>query len=262
MKNFINPYYLVDFNSSICNFKIYINDIPVFTHNGGGIISSHYPINHFILESGEQKIKFKIFPLEGETILKDGAFLKIKVHAYDDYTNNYENLLEAFNFETPDLSNPKLPVIEIEAKFNADIPYKIPGWKNSFCLEDVDKIKNELISFYEEIYELARTQNSLAFYKLLKTRLDEIDTAMYIRNEDNLIELRNMFNNLNEENFFLEDFPKLSNIEIYAENRIFNLLRNDKNPILHYVNKITNEEFNLPLFVHKKVNSSNFEIIR
>jgi hypothetical protein len=85
---------------------------------------------------------------------------------------------------------------------------------------------------------------------------------MYIRNEDNLIELRNMFNNLNEENFFLEDFPKLSNIEIYAENRIFNLLRNDKNPILHYVNKITNEEFNLPLFVHKKVNSSNFEIIR
>ena len=46
MKQFKEPYYLVDFNSSICNFEIYINDMPAFIHKEGGSITSHYPINH------------------------------------------------------------------------------------------------------------------------------------------------------------------------------------------------------------------------
>jgi hypothetical protein len=71
MKNLKNPYYLVDFSASICNFEICINDVPAFIHNGGRIISSHYPINHFIFESGKQEIKFKVLPLQGETTLKD-----------------------------------------------------------------------------------------------------------------------------------------------------------------------------------------------
>ena len=57
MKEFKEPYYLMDFNSSICNFEIYINDMHAFIHKEGGSIASHYPINHFILESGKQNIK-------------------------------------------------------------------------------------------------------------------------------------------------------------------------------------------------------------
>lgn len=55
MNQFKEPYYLVEFNSSIVNFEIYINDMPAFTHQSGGAIFSHVPINHFILESGKQK---------------------------------------------------------------------------------------------------------------------------------------------------------------------------------------------------------------
>ncbi|MBE0393897.1 hypothetical protein [Flavobacterium sp. PL002] len=259
MKNFTNPYYLVDFNASICNFEIYINDLPAYVHSVGGIIASHYPINHFILESGEQKIKFKIFPLKGETTLKNDTFLKLKVHAYDAYTDNYENLIEVFNFETPDLSNPQLPLIEVEAEFTAQIPYKIMGWKNSEIIDGIDAVKIDLISFYKRIYEIAKSQNVSDLYSVLKTRFNEIDISMYTDNEDNIEGLSNMFSSINDGGFILKDFPELTKIEMYGGNRIVNLIRNDNNPILYYVNKTTNEEFSLPLFVHKK---NDFIVIR
>lgn len=262
MKNFTTPYYLVDFNASICNFEIYINDLPAYVHRTGGIIASHYPINHFILESGEQKIKFKIFPLKGEALLKEDAFLKIKVHAYDEYTQNYENLLEVFNFETPDLSNPQLPLIEVEAEFTAQIPYKIMGWKNSETINKIDEIKTDLTAFYKKIFETAKSQNSKDLYHLLKTRFDEIDLSMYILNEDNLKGINDMFSSLNSGGFILQEFPEFPKINFYDKNRVLNLIREDNNPILYYVNKTANEEFSLPLWVCMKTESSNFEVIR
>ncbi|OBW39373.1 hypothetical protein AB670_04307 [Chryseobacterium sp. MOF25P] len=42
MTQFKEPYYLVDFNSSICNFDIFINDMPAFNnHVGGGSIITY-----------------------------------------------------------------------------------------------------------------------------------------------------------------------------------------------------------------------------
>ena len=78
MTQFKEPYYLVDFNSSICNFDIFINDMPAFNHHVGGAVSSHMPINHFILEKGIQKIKINVLPLKGEESLKPDGFITIK----------------------------------------------------------------------------------------------------------------------------------------------------------------------------------------
>lgn len=68
MTQFKEPYYLVDFNSSICNFDIFINDMPAFNHHVGGAVSSHMPINHFILQEGVQKIKINVLPLNNRTL--------------------------------------------------------------------------------------------------------------------------------------------------------------------------------------------------
>jgi hypothetical protein len=76
--------------------------MPAFIHDEGGSIASHYPINHFILESGQQNIKLKVLPLKGESALREDASLEIKVHFYDSATNNYDALTEVFKFETPD----------------------------------------------------------------------------------------------------------------------------------------------------------------
>ena len=64
MMNTVNrPSYFVDFNASICNFEILINDMPAFLQHEGGSIISQYPINSFIYRSGEQGIKIRILPL-------------------------------------------------------------------------------------------------------------------------------------------------------------------------------------------------------
>jgi hypothetical protein len=60
----------------------------------------------------------------------------------------------------------------------------------------------------------------------------------------------------------LEDFPKFPKFIIYGEDKVVNVVREDYKSIIQYVNKKTNEEFSLPLFVDKKVNDFEFEIIR
>lgn len=258
----IDPYYLVDFNSSICNFEIYINDMPAFIHNEGGSIASHYPINHFILESGQQNIKLKVLPLKGETDLREDASLEIKVHFYDSSTNNYDALTEVFKFETPDLSKPKLPIVELEGKFIAEVPYKIRGWKESLVLKDVEAIKDSAVSFYNQIHQYMKLEDVDNLSRLMKTRFNEMDTSMYIRGSDNKKELSDLFKNIKSGDLVLEDFPKSTKIIIYGEGRVINVVREDNNPIIHYVNKKTNEEFNLPLFIHKKAKDLDFEMIR
>lgn len=262
MKNFVDPYYLVDFSSSICNFEIYINDMPAFMHHNGGSIASHYPINHFILESGKQQIKLKVLPLKGETDLREDASLKIKVHFYDSATNNYDALTEVFKFETPDLSKRILPKMELEAKFIAEVPYEILGWKESIVLQDVVAIKDSTLSFYNQIHQYMKLEDVDNLSRLMKTRFNEMDTSMYIRGADNKMELSDLFQNIKSEELVLEDFPKYPKFIIYGEGRVINIVREDNNPIIHYVNKETNEEFNLPLFIHKKANDFEFEMIR
>lgn len=258
----IDPYYLVDFNSSICNFEIYINDMPAFIHDEGGSIASHYPINHFILGSGQQNIKLKVLPLKGETNLREDAFLKIKVHFYDSATNNYDALTEVFKFETPDLSKPNLPIIELDAKFIAEVPYKIKGWKESLVFKDVVNIKDSIISFYNQIHQYMKLEDVDNLSRLMKTRFNEMDTSMYIRGADNKNELKDLFKNIKSGELVLEDFPKYPKIIIYGDGKVINVVREDNNPIIHYVNKKTNEEFSLPLFIHKKAKDLDFEIIR
>jgi hypothetical protein len=236
--------------------------MPAFMHHNGGSIASHYPINHFILESGKQKIKLKILPLKGETDLREDASLKIKVHFYDSATNNYDALTEVFKFETPDLSKPILPIIELEAKFIAEVPYEILGWKESIVLQDSVAIKDNVTSFYNQIHQYMKLEDVDNLSKLMRIRFNEMDTSMYIRDADNKKELSDLFKNIKSEELILEDFPKSSKIIIYGEGKVINILREDNNPIIHYVNKKTNEEFSLPLFIHKKVKDFEFEIIR
>lgn len=98
---FVEPYYLVDFDMSICNFEILINDMPAFRNTDGGSLNSHVPINQLILASGIQRIAFRILPLKGETVLRKDSYLKIKINLFDANSGNYDNLVEVFKYETP-----------------------------------------------------------------------------------------------------------------------------------------------------------------
>lgn len=260
MNHFIEPYYLVDFNSSISNFEIYINDMPAFIHLEGGSISSHYPINHFILESGEHTIRIKILPLKGEYNLKVDSFVKVKVFYYDSSTTNYDDSVEVFSYETPDLSDLKLPVIELEAKFKAEVPYILHGWKNSSVYRATED-KDQSIAFYKKMYGYFKEENIDMLFDMQSVKFSEIDTAMYLT-ENNRESLGDLLKKLKDENFILQDFPSSFYTKNYGYGRVLSLIRENGNSIVYYKNKKTEEEFSFPVLIHKEVKSQSFEIIR
>lgn len=55
-------YYLLTMSSNGCNFRILMNDIPVYGFWDEGAYSGSYPINHFIMKSGTQKLKVELYP--------------------------------------------------------------------------------------------------------------------------------------------------------------------------------------------------------
>ena len=85
----------------------------------------------------------------------------------------------------------------------------------------------------------------------MTTRFDEIDTSMYLGVVDNKIELSNLFGELFGGKYILDDFPASTDMKIYGDGKVFTLVDSENKPIIHYTNKDTNEEFSLPLFIHK-----------
>jgi len=257
MKNFKEPYFVVDFNMSICNFEILINDVSVFKKMNGGSIASHYPINHFILESGTQQISIKVFPLLGETALRKNSFLKVKVHAFDSSTQDYTNLHEVFKYETPKYEGEEPPAIVKIAKFDVSIPYSINGWKSS--LEITKNMQQEVLSFYKKIHLLATT-NTNELFNLFNSKFLEVDKALYL-NDNNKNEWNDLLNKLNRGSFVLQPFPSKPIVKIQAHKKMAEVLSLDGTSVLNYINP-ERDEFNLPIFIHKKDNVSGFEIIR
>lgn len=257
MKNFKEPYYLLDFSSSICNFEVNINEMPAFSNSEGGSISSHTPINHFILESGIQNIKINVTPLKGESNLRDDAFIKLKIFCYDSSTTNYEDTLNVFNYEKLDFSENKLPVINFGDKFKAEVNYVIEGWRNSRQLKNA--IKDErILLYFKSIHSAFKNQNVNFLFQEMEQKFKEIDISMYLGIVDNKKELSQLFLSLDK--FKLQDFPTEFKIKLYGNDKVCTLLNKDDLPAIHYVNIATDEEFSFPIFI--TIRDENYQIIR
>jgi len=260
MNSFKEPYYLVDFNSSICNFEIYINDMPAFVHRSGGSIASHTPVNHFILNSGKQNIKIKVLPLSGEKQLREDGFLKIKVFCYDSSTTNYQDTIQAFEYQKDDFAESKFPLIEVHGEFEAEVDYEIPGWKNSQVFNDENPDQDQMIKYFRFIYNAFKAKDIDLIYKEMTVKFHEIDTAMYLGNEDNRKELSGLFEQLESGNFVLQDFPEQPVIKLFGDKRVPYLTGANQMPAVYYKNEQTNEEFFMPVFIYK--NGSGYKVIR
>lgn len=263
MTNFKEPYYLVDFNSSACNFEIYINDMPAFIQIDSGNISSHVPINQFILESGKQMIKIIVKPLKNQQKIKGDAFLFVKVFSYDSSTTNYSDTVEVYNFKQENFESYDERVFLIAGGFDVNVKYSVDGWKNSIVNEIIEQqLISEVTNFYKLIYNKFKEKNIDELYNMMQTKFTEIDSSMYINDADNKNGLRNLFNDLVSGEFELQEFPSSISIKQYGEKKVLRAVRQNTDPIICYQNLKTNEEFLFPIFLHKAKLHKKIEIIR
>jgi len=256
------PYYLVDFNVSLANFDILINDVLAFSYNDGGSIYSNYPINHFILSSGVQQVKVRFKPLKNSQTIHHEAEAIIKIQYLDASTMDQEQLTTVYEYKMPKAKRDTLPMLESIGEFKAEVPYRLIGWSDAGIIDIKNEVALERIhNYYRRIYTLFKDKDVNSLALLLKKRYEETDASMYL-DEDNIAGLNNIFKMLEAEGYIMQDFPETPQISLYAKNRIVNLVRENTSPVIFYLKKETNEEFGFPFYIHLPKGKNSFEIIR
>ncbi|MBE5320501.1 hypothetical protein IM793_15145 [Pedobacter sp. MR2016-19] len=238
-----------------------INDVLAFSYDSGGSIYSNYPINHFILNSGTQQIKVRFKPLADSQTIHQDAEAIIKIQYLDASTVDQEQLKTVYEYKMQRVEDGKLPFLESIGEFKAEVPYQLKGWSDAGIIDVENEVAIERIhNYYHRIYTLFKNQDVDALALLLKKRYEETDTSMYLE-EDNIAALNNIFKMIDAEGYVMQDFPNVPREAFYAKNRLINLIREDKSPIISYLKKAENEEFGFPFYIYLPKGNTGFEII-
>ena len=181
MKIINKPFYEAEIKTSGCAVELLINDVLCFSHYEEGGMAVDWPINEFILESGRQLFSIRAICYKGEEKINDNALLSLKIFVRDAFFN-----------EAPRQLVFELPFINFKEKtaqhytyglfFEAKVPYKLEGWKNSRSLvqEDTDKLLRELSVWYNRFFEIFINEDETEYLKITKNRFDELSEVFYL----------------------------------------------------------------------------------
>ncbi len=254
---FKEPYYIIDYQASKCNFEFFVNEIPVLKHFNGGEFKSQYPINQFVLSTGKQSLRIKILP-EDFNKFDTNSQLKFKIFCFDAAIPDQPDHFEVLSYESPKVYQNNLPILDKIDFFSAKVPYSVSGWKNATKIEN--EKTNLILEEYKQIFDLFREKDVEKLYKKMKLKYDEIDTSMYVSGQNNKLDLQNLLQQLHDEGFVLQEFPKNSLVYYYDDNLMVQATREDAKSFINYVNPKTKEEFDIPIFLSQIENE--FVIIR
>lgn len=173
-------YYLLTMSSNGCNFRVIVNDIPVFGYWNSGAYSGSYPINHFIQKSGTQRLKVEIYPAYQHEDLginsEEPLYIEIKKRldgqTLDDYVAVLTNPI-------PKVQK-GIPYYEYECTFEAEVPYEITELEELVDLSQEPDIEQQVVAKYNELKELYEKKRFSDFQKEFNTRNKRIWVTNYI----------------------------------------------------------------------------------
>lgn len=248
------------------NGEVLVNDVLIDKSIYGTLNGTEF-INSFILENGEQNIKTQLLAntsnITSESLKKSSTDFGI-------YNANFENgeiqnikTIEKLNF--PEITTP-VPTIVGQWEFNAELPFKLEGWKNSEDLSkwDKDKLEKEVVKKYNNLRDLLNSGNSSEFIKQLSFANKEFFIANYYDENKKKEFLSNLTN----------DFTRQKGLVPPIENYKLRLMGNGKIVALETLSDkdsqgilTTKDDKNKKIYVtyimlHKPQNSENFEIVR
>ncbi len=194
------PFYSIQIYSSACSFEILVNDMPAFKfYNNGGLQGTEIPILS-ILESGNQELTIRLYPSIDEGKFYEKGLIKatkfkaiIKRGTTEDMMNDTEQ--EILMFEIPHTKNNEGIEEYIEAgkdfaeykmTFEANVPYKLNGWKDGIDLtkENSLKLEKEILEAYKEYSDLILNADYETIMKAVCVREKEINQALFLSKEE------------------------------------------------------------------------------
>lgn len=192
-------YYGVTFSSNGCNFEILVNDVPVYRFFGEGGVTSFYPINPWILSSGEQRIKVRLYPVQG--FEEKGILAETPLHLVVKYLPDPAmDLDEAISVIADFIPCVEIgtPYFEYETTFQADVPYHAKGWADCRDLTNRPNLKDEVIRRSGEIGDIIIKHDFAKLADIMAYKFGKLGATLYLSDEVIISQLEDMFEEMKE----------------------------------------------------------------
>ncbi|MDM1409112.1 hypothetical protein [Myroides sp. DF42-4-2] len=260
-------------NYSSCSIEVLINDIPIYSNLNGKLKSGNsfsLQINEYILKSGIQNLKIKLYPTSNDSDVLDStifalakASVKIVYGNKGEKISSYESLI---NMDINPTDIKESPYYEVNNSFEIKyLPYVLLGWSNSVNLgkENVRELEKEVVTYFNSYRDDMRNKNIESISSKLYNREYEKSVANYFnKEEDSRIIKESIVKEVNINNDFLpiENYKIL----ILGEGNVVTLVRVDKyfRGEAVIIGETENDYNFYPIFLHRPSPGAPLEVIR
>ena len=182
-----NPTYRLKINSVACTYEVYVNDMLADYDFNRGNSAGEQPIDipQFILKSGKQKLRIRIYPKaiedgELEKMITASANFSLRVLHGEYYKMPQDSFKEVYAIKMPQEVN-GIPYYEITGEFVAEVPYMLQGWSDGLDLtkEDSKKLKDEVLATYERFRKAFEEKDVPTIASIIYKREQEIAQAFF-----------------------------------------------------------------------------------
>lgn len=183
-----NPTYQVRFTAQSCTYEIYVNDMlanfSFTTGNSAG--EQHIDIPQYILGSGPQEIKIKVYPRaisDGklEDKLGPDAVFNARIVRGEYGKTDWDSFGQVAALKVP-IEGGKTK-IEYATTFNAQVPYQLEGWATGADLSKEEKavLVKEVLSINQEFAKAYRNKDVESIASMIYKREKEVAQSFFFR---------------------------------------------------------------------------------
>ena len=284
-------YDLKVFNGA-CNYKIWVNDMPVYNMFKGARGELSFMVNGKILKSGKQTLKIKIYPFwdrknqKWEDYLSKYAGLDVEIREMEwDAQERKFDYYPIFSYQTPRegeeslQDNPReflfeegeeeLPYYEETVTFEAKVPYNLTGWSKSVDLskENQEELYKEVEAYYLELIKNFEDKDVSTITKKYFKKEKEVVQALFLNQKDTKERWDEDF--LSKIIHPTAVVDKLDNnlyLDLYGNGKVISLLKNPAGTrplVIERVNEQGKKKYlTLDLYLHRPDPEGPLEIIR
>ncbi|TRX36982.1 hypothetical protein FNW52_07005 [Flavobacterium sp. ZT3R18] len=256
------PFYQIELKTSGCSIELEINDIPFFGNYQEGGMAVDLPINNFILESGKQKITFIVLPLGNDKNIIHEATVEINIFVKE-ANMSYAEKTTIYTTKAPSFEHKSLPIFSFSNFFEAIVPYKLMGFKNSVSLEHESKVTILKALEFEQnkIIKILQTKDTEAYKIYHIDRLNDQYKSFY-KSQEEIKEGEDSFFDGIPEKFKPIEFKDYK-LEFYADYKLVALRKIKDSPGFVFVSENEKEYgFTEMAIYHRKTNGAPLTIIR
>ena len=253
-------YYLLTMSSNGCNFRILVNDIPVYGFWDEGAYSGSYPINHFIMKSGTQKLKVELYPAYTHEDLginsEEPLYIEIKKRLDSQTLDDYVAVL------TNPIPKVKkgIPYYEYECTFDAEVPYNISILDECIRLDSISNIEEMAVQKYNELKSMYERKDFSSFKEEFFIRNKRIGLSNYYKDGECDREMEDQINTMKK---LYEHVAPIQDYEIkfYGDKKLILLYSKIDCTYAFRLDDGGDDIWPLPFFLGMRKGSDKLEIV-